>query len=221
MKNSYEEIINKVKLGQRIREIRNRVGYSLEDFGQAVSPPANKSIVSRWESGKSIPNNQRIKSISKLGSMTSENLLFGDETEFIENVIRNIYRQKDSLSEKYDLLDNIDETELVMLLTPVVKEYLEINQVTIVGNLSAVSEAAKMFIRAPRNVLLDDQAYIESLANRLEEIEANIKNNRAPTTLEEIAGQYDFNVNTEVRNKVLSILYETSEKLNHLIKELS
>ena len=67
--------INKIAVGARIREIRLARGMTLEEFGNLFS--ASKSIASRWEKGKSIPNNNRIKAITDMANISVQELLYG------------------------------------------------------------------------------------------------------------------------------------------------
>lgn len=66
------------EIGKRIQEIRVSLGYTLEEFGENLTPPASKSNVSRWEKGKNIPNKARLLSIAKLGGVSTEYLLTGN-----------------------------------------------------------------------------------------------------------------------------------------------
>ena len=67
--------INKIAVGARIRGIRLARGMTLEEFGNLFS--ASKSIASRWEKGKSIPNNIRIKAIADMANISVQELLYG------------------------------------------------------------------------------------------------------------------------------------------------
>lgn len=69
--------INKIALGQRIKQIRLRRGMTLEEFGELLK--AADSIVSRWENGISIPRPDRLKKIAKLENITVEELLYPNE----------------------------------------------------------------------------------------------------------------------------------------------
>lgn len=71
---------DKLEVGKRIRSLRNKNGLTLEEFGQIFDPPASKSIVSRWESGKSIPSSNRIKEISDHFKVSAFYLLYGRKT---------------------------------------------------------------------------------------------------------------------------------------------
>lgn len=68
---------NKKAVGQRIKEIRNKKGESLEKFGLRFNPPANRSLVSAWENGRYLPNNERLKKLAEIGGLTVDELLYG------------------------------------------------------------------------------------------------------------------------------------------------
>lgn len=55
------------------------LGLNMEEFGKKLTPPANKSLVSKWEKGKNLPNNERIKQISEIGDVTPYYLLNGNK----------------------------------------------------------------------------------------------------------------------------------------------
>ncbi|MFZ8764817.1 helix-turn-helix domain-containing protein [Enterococcus diestrammenae] len=71
---------NKSEVGKRIRSIRTKKGLTLEEFGLIFDPPASKSIVSRWESGKSVPSPERIKTITEHFNISTMYLLYGKIT---------------------------------------------------------------------------------------------------------------------------------------------
>lgn len=87
--------VDKKILGQRIKAIRLDKGMTLEEFGKLFG--TSKSIVSRWESGISSPNPERLKAIAKVGDMTVSQLLQGElggshyNWETIEEMLVNIF----------------------------------------------------------------------------------------------------------------------------------
>lgn len=87
--------VDKKILGQRIKAIRLDKGMTLEEFGKLFG--TSKSIVSRWESGISSPNPERLKTIAKVGDMTVSQLLQGEQGgsyynwETIEEMLANIF----------------------------------------------------------------------------------------------------------------------------------
>lgn len=70
-------IDNKKQVGERIKIIRTSLGLTMKEFGRKFNPHASDSIVSRWENGKSLPNNERLKRISEIGNVSMSYLLEG------------------------------------------------------------------------------------------------------------------------------------------------
>ena len=87
--------VDKKILGQRIKAIRLDKGMTLEEFGKLFG--TSKSIVSRWESGISSPNPERLKTIAKVGDMTVSQLLHGElggshyNWEAVEELFKKIF----------------------------------------------------------------------------------------------------------------------------------
>lgn len=80
--------IDKVRLGERIFRIRDRMNLTLEEFGKIIG--ASKSSISEWEKGKNVPNRSRLKVIAKKGNITVNELLYGSIDEFIENNLNSL-----------------------------------------------------------------------------------------------------------------------------------
>ena len=68
--------IDKKLVGERISVIRKSLGLTMEMFGNRVLN-ADRSLVSKWERGKAVPNNARVKIIAELGSISVNELLYG------------------------------------------------------------------------------------------------------------------------------------------------
>ena len=64
-------------LNERIKMIRIKMGMTMEEFGKLVLD-ANKSVVSKWEKGLTVPNNERLLRIAELGNISTEYLLSGN-----------------------------------------------------------------------------------------------------------------------------------------------
>ena len=62
-------------VGEKIRSIRLEYGDNKREFGERFNPKASGSNVSKWEKGKNIPNNKRLKEIAELGNITVDELL--------------------------------------------------------------------------------------------------------------------------------------------------
>ena len=75
-------IINNQAVGKRIKEIRTNhfdKKITLEEFGKLLSPPAIRPLVSKWEKGLNLPNEERLIQIAKIGNVTTDYLLFGKQ----------------------------------------------------------------------------------------------------------------------------------------------
>lgn len=105
--------VNKRNVGLRIRQIRNSLNLTLEEFGKIFSSDVNnklnagKSNVSTWERGDSLPNKQRLDIIAKKGNMTVNKLLYGSIDEFLDNNLVSILEyqtgNKVSSNEEYSI----------------------------------------------------------------------------------------------------------------------
>ena len=105
--------VNKRNVGLRIRQIRNSLNLTLEEFGKIFSSDVNnklnagKSNVSTWERGDSLPNKQRLDIIAKKGNMTVNELLYGSIDEFLANNLVSILEyqtgNKVSSNEEYSI----------------------------------------------------------------------------------------------------------------------
>lgn len=74
---------NPIEVGQRIKSIRIQKGLTMKEFGELVGDPiTSESIVSRWEKGKSLPNNKRLKIISVAGEISTDELLYGKSKDY-------------------------------------------------------------------------------------------------------------------------------------------
>jgi DNA-binding helix-turn-helix protein len=80
-------IVDKKAVGFRIKQIRLNKGYTLEAFGKLFG--AKKGNVQQWENGISLPNKERIASISKIADITVNELLYGSIDEFLQNNLKN------------------------------------------------------------------------------------------------------------------------------------
>lgn len=114
--------INKKNVGNRIFSIRKSLGYTMKEFGQKIgTPTASDSIVSRWENGKSLPNNERLKKIAELGNITVDELLYG----FVETMVKNKIDELVSSNEYQEILSKFNIETINSLKERVYKTYFE------------------------------------------------------------------------------------------------
>ena len=65
-------------LGERIKMIRIQLGCNMEEFGKKLNPPVAKGTISKWESGKYMPNTDRLHQIAKLVNIRPAYLMSGN-----------------------------------------------------------------------------------------------------------------------------------------------
>lgn len=97
-----------IDIGLRIKKIRKKQGKTLEEFGELFSPPASKSIVSRWENGKSIPNVERLQRLSEIADCSVDEILYGT---LEENILMLMYRCLNYINVDYKYLTDILKVE--------------------------------------------------------------------------------------------------------------
>ncbi len=78
-------MIDKKRVGKRIKEIRINQGLTLEKFGELVD--AKKSDVYRWEKGYHLPNKNRLKVIAMKGGIEVTELLQGNGQDSIKEIV--------------------------------------------------------------------------------------------------------------------------------------
>lgn len=156
--------INKNDVGFRISNIRKRLGLTQELFGKKINQ-AHKSLVSKWEKGQSLPNNERLKLIAELGGITVDKLLYGDMDQILSNILNSRFTEivhsfennEDELDVKlYDfLIKNEDRIKqnIIEFLPSSLLETVSVEQVgtqivtLILGSLSESPEDDEYLIR--------------------------------------------------------------------------
>lgn len=80
-----------IEVGIRIKKIRTDLGYSMSQFGELISD-SPKTTVNNWERGINLPKEDKLKKISLLGKVTTNELLYGTPEEFISKIIVEHFR---------------------------------------------------------------------------------------------------------------------------------
>lgn len=114
--------VDKKAVGQRIRNIRTDVlGVSMSKFAELVNNKLNidttkSGTVSNWETGKNLPNNERIKVIADLGNITVNELLYGQQANFNKYQEYLLEEMKINLAPKNLIINSVSmiESEEVM-----------------------------------------------------------------------------------------------------------
>lgn len=74
--------IEKKKAGNRIKEIREQSGLTMEEFIEHIDGNSGKGrsgTVNNWESGQNLPNKKRLQKIASLGNVSVNYILHGTE----------------------------------------------------------------------------------------------------------------------------------------------
>ena len=74
---------DKIKLGERIKQIRLEKGMTTKEFGSLLG--ATDSNITSWEKGRTSPNPERLKMISKIVDISVEELLYGNYYRYFFN----------------------------------------------------------------------------------------------------------------------------------------
>ena len=82
--------VDKKAVGARIKQIRINKGYTLEAFGKLFN--ASKGNVQQWENGVSLPNKERLASISKIADTTVNELLYGNIEKDVEELYQRLVK---------------------------------------------------------------------------------------------------------------------------------
>ena len=116
--------VDKKEVGKRIERIRRSSGKNMREFGELINShlklpldtSPSDSIVSRWEKGKSIPNNERLKAIAEIGNITVDELLYGQQANFNKYQMRLLEEMKLNLAPKNLIINSVSliESEEVM-----------------------------------------------------------------------------------------------------------
>ena len=115
--------VDKIKVGERIFNIRNSLNLTLEQFGKDKDINAERSNASKWERGATLPNRSRLKAIAKKGNMTVNELLYGSIDEFLDNNLVSIH--------EYQTGNKIPSNEEYSIARLQFKKWLEDRNITL------------------------------------------------------------------------------------------
>lgn len=101
--------VNANDVGARIRQIRKNMGLSMTEFANRLnvleqSSKIRSGTVSNWETGKNLPNNNRLTIISGLANIPLNELLYGSFPSFARVVLNDVLSQKDVVYSDRDVL---------------------------------------------------------------------------------------------------------------------
>lgn len=212
---------DKKAVGDRIKQIRLEKGFTLQTFGVEISKnlnaePVKEGIISRWENGISLPNNERLKAIAEMGNVSVDDLLHGSSSG--KDTLLN------KLDEKYQDLKHIqavlDFTESEELFgSPLHGLVDELVQVTI-DNIDTIKETNHSFYVYSGRIYaaVNDVAQLtnKDVSFPCEGLEASVMKN------DEVVTQTTLN-NKQDLVQIIKIYYseDTTIRLTNLFKGIS
>lgn len=66
-----------MELSEKLQELRKEKGLTQEELAEALF--VSRTAISKWESGRGVPNIESLKAISKFFSVSIDELLSGEE----------------------------------------------------------------------------------------------------------------------------------------------
>lgn len=177
-------------IGSRIKAIRVNKGLTMEDFGKLFNPPANKSLVSKWESGKSLPNNERLKKISEIGNVSMMFLLKGEysmsdwhiipdkEKEILKKEFQVVFGD---ISKKYsddmkELINDLNEFDFSKLnITQIgllgrIMNFIDNNDDNTISGLSYIIQLINMYPTNKNQIEIFKNLYISATTDLFNDI---------------------------------------------------
>ena len=198
--------IDKVAVGRRIQAIRQELGLTLHEFGIKIDN-ADRSIVSRWERGVSLPSNERLRTIADLGNTTVSELLYGPIENSVLNIINSYLNNHEGLGLSSGSKENITKDTL--------NQVLKNPMITV---LYGESEAKNLFdsfifdeIKSAILRVLNKTDFTNEGVIRFTEIELN--------ELKENLNSYKDRVDKDLFQKIVNTLDASYSEINSLRKE--
>lgn len=198
----------KIKMGKRIKAIRQSLNLDQCEFGNMVTPKASASNVSRWERGLNVPNTSRIISIAKIGQVSTSFLLNGPQAN-----IEDLYN-------KYKNFQNH------IFNNGEIKEIKEIAMENKIENKTLIGDATPLFEAITGKVFKDDFISKLPLGERLIAYQISILFNRISYTkvpnkfLEDLASYLAGIAHLISRSTSKAEFLELQDKFNDSINEI-
>lgn len=106
-------------LAMNLKTAREKAGYSQNDVAERLH--ISRQSISRWENGKSIPDIESLKILSKIYQMSLEDLVNGEK---VNELIKNSDEQNDELTNTDYFL--IVATALLSCVVPIIGLFINI-----------------------------------------------------------------------------------------------
>ncbi|MFV8808175.1 helix-turn-helix domain-containing protein [Aerococcus urinaeequi] len=221
------ENINKIELGKRINRIRKELGETLEVFGNRFDPKANRSLVSAWENGRYVPNNERLKQIADLAGndgITVQELLYGTREELISRGV------KDGLQDFFDRLDNqgykredyqANKEKYITSLSGLIEEFTQLSESVLPYEeiyIRVRSWTEERFNSLYNSEARTEESYLHFMRDVLENAHVEIsKYQHDPATRKSVE---DGTISDDFINEIIQDLMNSKKKIGNKMDEL-
>lgn len=111
-------------IGQRIKRLRLKMGYSQTSFAELFDPPISKAAVSRWESGNRVPEPDKLKQIADITNSSVNYLLHGNVKNRISALINEKKVTVQQLSQATQIDKNMIESYINGDKEPLLEDWI-------------------------------------------------------------------------------------------------
>lgn len=207
--------VDKKDVGQRIKSIRLSKGMTLEEFGKLFG--ASRGNVSLWEKGSSIPNNERLKQISEMGSLSVDELLYGTIADRVFLLSKDTFKDIELSEElKEEVID------VTTMLAEHNSEDFEISNNYLVRSLKQNLESLQAIDYARSFIKSRDEVWHNRTTNKTDSTKSYIKyvSYQLDNLIEDANKQKDT-VNVKNMNKIIEVLERSKQELAAVLNNLS
>lgn len=195
------------EVGVRIKQIRKKTGLNQTDFAKLIG--ATLPAVSNWETGKNLPNNERLKAISQIGEISVDELLHGNKKLYLSEAIeKELNSAANFLKSEYLLKYKNTLTKRIILD---LEKYNSLQELSYKEIDAFVKKEVENYAL---NAFTDTEDMVLSVIDELYHLTSKIK-----LYTGKVLPSSDMKVDEidiEIAEKVIEYLDEASKKINQL-----
>lgn len=92
--------VDKKLVGENITKIRNKLDLTVIEFSKLPEINTQTGNIYKWERGKAVPRKNKLEIIAKLGGVTVDELVYGNQDNDIDKILRLYERLSEENKEK-------------------------------------------------------------------------------------------------------------------------
>ncbi|UJF15012.1 helix-turn-helix domain-containing protein [Jeotgalibaca sp. MA1X17-3] len=198
MNNSPKEV------GLRIRSIRKKLGLSMTEFAKRIDDKSKSGTVSNWETGKNLPNNERLKKIAELGEIEINELIYGSLENYLINTTKKYFEHSKDIELQIESAEKItNEVVQQSMKNPLINTFYEDGNQKMLDS-SVNEEIGKALTRHFSKSDFTNKGFIVFIQMQLEKL----KNENKP--------YLENGVNSELYKEITDIIDNSSKEINKL-----